>query len=172
MTIGSNVQQILNILRGSSISSFNSKLDSLNSKLDAFKADVDLKLDDLEVALGELKILLGVPETGCFNPDPKDHTMSVLQMTVGDPPHTSKLTFSEPGAPADGAVASDDPAVATVSLDPTDHVTWTSSAVGPGIANITYTGTSDPPDAGPVVVEPLVLTVVAAPAAETGQFNP
>jgi hypothetical protein len=101
--------------------------------------------------------------------------MSVLQMTVGDPPHTSKLTFSEPGAPADGAVMIDNSAMAAVMLDPTDHATWTitldpSGTTGTG--NITYSGTSDPPDAGPVIVEPLVLTVVPKPTAETGQFNP
>jgi hypothetical protein len=104
--------------------------------------------------------------------------MSVLQMFVGDPPHTSKLTFSEPGAPADGAVQSDNPSVATISLDPTDHVTWTVtlatglSITGPATVNLTYTGTSDPPDAGPVMVEPCVLTVMPKPVAETGQFNP
>jgi hypothetical protein len=94
-------------------------------------------------------------------------------MTVGDPPHTKMLTFSEPGAPADGAVHSDNEPLATISLDPTDHATWTITlGTGIGTATMTYAGTSDPPDAGPVVVEPLVLTVVPVPTAETGQFNP
>jgi hypothetical protein len=106
--------------------------------------------------------------------------MSILQMTVGDPPHGPKqLTFSEGGAPADGAVHSDNPSVADISLDPTDHVSWTitlgtgaASITAPTTVNMTYTGTSDPPDVGPVMVEPLVLTVVPKPVAETGQFNP
>jgi hypothetical protein len=107
--------------------------------------------------------------------------MSVFQMTAGDPPHTGVLTFSEPGPPpADGAVFSDNLGLATVALA-ADLVTWTITLVAGGgpvagaapmIANITYTGTSVPPDAGPVQVAPLVLTVVAIPAAETGQFNP
>jgi len=98
--------------------------------------------------------------------------MSVLQIAVGETHGPKQLTFSEPGAPVDGAVMSDNPAVATISLDATDHISWTVVGVGVGIANMTYTGTSDPPDVGPVVVEPLVVTVVAAPMAETGQFNP
>jgi hypothetical protein len=69
----------------------------------------------------------------------------------------------------------DNAAIAAVTLDTTDHVTWTitldpSGTTGTG--TVTYSGTSDPPDAGPVIVEPLVLTVVLKPAAETGQFNP
>jgi hypothetical protein len=106
--------------------------------------------------------------------------MSVFQMTVGDPPHGPKvMTFSEPGAPADGAVHGDNDAVATISLDPTDHATWTVTLTpgappitAPVTVNFTYTGTSDPPDAGPVIAEPMVLTVVPAPTAETAQFNP
>jgi hypothetical protein len=107
--------------------------------------------------------------------------MSALAMTVGDPPHTSALTFSEAGPPpANGAVASDAPGLVTVSLA-ADLVTWTATLVAGGgptagaapmIANITYTGTSTPPDVGPVQVEPLVITVSPTPVAETGQFNP
>jgi hypothetical protein len=106
--------------------------------------------------------------------------MSVFQMTVGDPPHGPKvMTFSEPGAPADGAVLSDNPPIADIVLDPSDHATWTvtlgaasASITGPTMVTFTYTGTSDSPDVGAVVVEPMVLTVVPVPTAETGQFNP
>ncbi len=112
--------------------------------------------------------------------------MSVLQMMVGDAPYPSDgtprmLTFSEPGAPADGAVMGDNDAVAMMTLA-ADHATWTITLVPgagpqtpadpPVVVTFTYTGTSDPPDAGPVVVEPLVLTVVPMAQAETGQFNP
>jgi hypothetical protein len=81
------------------------------------------------------------------------------------------FTFSESTPPSDGAVMSDNPAVATISLD-ADMVTWTCVGVSPGMANMTYTGTSAPPDAGPAQVAPMVVTVVAVPVAETGDFNP
>lgn len=120
------------------------------------------------------------PETGAFNPILGDPTMSVLQMTIGDAPYPSDgkprmLTFSEPGAPTDGAVAGDNDAVATMALNPSDRASWIITLTpggSPGVVNFSYSGTSDPPDSGAVVVEPLVLTVVALPSAETGQFNP
>ena len=167
MTIASNVISILNLattIRANQIQEIIPKLAALQTAIDAIKLE------------------LTPPETGNFNPPPSlmrvvnmEVPMSVAQMTVGDPPRSGKLTFSEPGAPANGAVASDNPVVASISLDPTDHVTWTitlAAGGGPGVCNITYTGTSDPPDSGPVIVEPLVLTVVAVPPQETGQFNP
>ena len=82
-----------------------------------------------------------------------------------------KLSFDEATAPADGAVASDNERVATISLD-ADMVTWTVHAVAIGDATMSYTGTSVAPDVGPAVVEPMVVHVVAMPAAETGDFNP
>jgi len=96
--------------------------------------------------------------------------MSVIQLEVGQTA-VGKLTFDEPAPPADGMVASDTPAVATISLG-SDLETWTLVAVSVGTANITYTGTSAPPDVGPAVVPPMVVTVVAVPVAEQGDFNP
>lgn len=115
--------------------------------------------------------------TGMFNP-PADlvHTksvevmMSVIQLEVGQTA-VGMLTFDEPAPPADGAVASDMPAVATISLG-ADLETWTLVAMSVGTANVTYTGTSAPPDVGPAVVPPMVVTVVAVPVAEHGDFNP
>lgn len=188
MTIGSNVLAILNILRGwgnlpAQITALGQKIDAsevltlnalggIEEELRDFKVAVEMRLDGIEAELASIKIAIGIPETGSFNPT-GDPDMSVLQMFEGDPPHSSKMSFSEPGAPADGAVAGDNDPVATMSLDPTDHASWTITlGSGAGTVNFNYTGTSDPPDAGPVVVEPLVLTVVPKPAAETGQFNP
>lgn len=82
-----------------------------------------------------------------------------------------KLTFDETTPPTDGAVASDNPAVATIALD-ADMVTWTCVAVSVGTANVTYTGTSVAPDAGAAVVPPMIVTVTAAPVAEHGDFDP
>jgi len=81
------------------------------------------------------------------------------------------LTFDEPTPPANGAVASDNPAVATASLA-ADMVTWTVTYVSNGNANVSYTGTSAPPDAGPAVVAPIAIICSAAPVAEAGNFNP
>jgi len=89
--------------------------------------------------------------------------MSPGQQAVG------VLTFDE-GPPTDGAVASDNTAVATVTLA-ADLITWTVIAVANGTANVTYTGTSLPPDVGPAMVAPMVVTVQAAPVAEHGDFN-
>jgi tartrate dehydratase alpha subunit/fumarate hydratase class I-like protein len=97
--------------------------------------------------------------------------MSELSLVVGQTA-TSKMTFDEIDPPADGAVTSDNPAVATISLDPTDHVSWTCVAAGAGTTNVTYTGTSSPPDAGPAVVPPMIVTVTIAPVAEHGDFDP
>lgn len=96
--------------------------------------------------------------------------MSELSVVVG---HGKKgvMTFDEPTPPADGAVASDNEAVATISLDP-DMVTWTVQGVALGDANMSYTGTSVAPDVGPAVVPNMIVHVVAAPVAETGDFNP
>ena len=81
------------------------------------------------------------------------------------------LTFDEPTPPADGAVMSDNPTVAMASLAP-DMVTWTVTYVGNGTANISYTGTSAPPDAGPAVVAPIAILCSSRPVAEAGNFNP
>lgn len=177
MTIGSNVLTILNILRG--WGNLPASISALSQKLADLKAENDHRFSAIEMGLADLRAEIGVPETGSFNPNPQDPDMSVLQMTVGDAPHTGTLTFSELGAPADGAVQSDNPMVADISLDSTDHASWTitlgsgaATITDPTVVNMTYTGTSDPPDVGPVMVEPLVLTVMPAPVAETGQFNP
>jgi hypothetical protein len=81
-------------------------------------------------------------------------------------------TFDE-APPADGAFTSDNPAVATVSLA-ADLVTYTVTYVGDGTAMLTYTGTSLPPDAGPVVMahNPISVTCTSTPVAETGDTNP
>jgi hypothetical protein len=81
------------------------------------------------------------------------------------------LTFSETTPPPDGAVVSDTPAVATIALG-ADKATWTCVAVSVGMATVTYAGTSVAPDAGAAVVAPMIVTVVATPVAETGDFNP
>ena len=82
-----------------------------------------------------------------------------------------KLSFDEPTPPADGAVMSDNPAVATISLD-ADMMTWTCMAISVGMGTVTYTGTSVGPDTGPAVVPPMIVTVTAAPVAEHGDFDP
>jgi hypothetical protein len=80
------------------------------------------------------------------------------------------MTFDE-GPPTDGAIVSDNPAVATASLA-ADLITWTVVGVSVGNCTVSYTGTSLPPDVGPVEVAPMAVTVAAAPVAETGNFNP
>jgi hypothetical protein len=170
MSIGTNVILILKTLQN--LTGTSQRTEGI---INAGFAALYGRLDELESSVDDIKTQLGQPETGHFNPNPQDPSMSVLQMTVGDPPHSGKLTFSEPTAPSDGAVTSDNPAVATMSLDLNDHVSWTINLATPplpGIATFAYTGTSVAPDAGPAVVEPLVLTVVPVPVAETGQFNP
>ena len=100
--------------------------------------------------------------------------MSVLELHVGQTA-VGKLVFDEITPPTDGAVATDNAAV-TISLNPTDHMTWTCVAVSvtaPGApANVSYTGTSVAPDAGPAVVPPMAVTVVPVPVAEHGDFDP
>ena len=98
--------------------------------------------------------------------------VSLPQMTFSAPGNVAVgvLTFDE-APPTDGAVASDNPAVATISLA-ADLITWTVTGVSAGTANFTYSGTSLPPDVGPVQVAPMVGTFVAQPVAETGNFNP
>ena len=115
--------------------------------------------------------------SGMFNPPPAlvkvalvEVPMSVMQLEVGQTA-TGAMTFDEPTPPADGAVVSDNAAVATIALA-ADHVTWTCVAVAVGTANISYTGTSAAPDVGAAVVPPMVVTVVAVPLAEHGDFNP
>jgi hypothetical protein len=93
-------------------------------------------------------------------------------MVVGDAPHQSALTFDEITPPEDGAVASDNESVATITLDGTDHVTWMVTALSPGVATMSYTGTSVAPDVGPAVVPNMIVTVTAAAVAEHGEFNP
>lgn len=99
--------------------------------------------------------------------------MSDLTIFVGKGKRGT-ITFSEPGAPADGAVQSSDPATATISLDPNDLATWTVMGVAVSTTDVmfTYTGTSDAPDQGPVQIDPMTATIVAVPPAETGSFNP
>jgi hypothetical protein len=122
---------------------------------------------------------LSGPVTGNFSPPQNlivtklvEVSMSVLELEVGQTAGPQKMTFDEPTPPADGAVASDNPAVATITLDPTDHQSWTVVALSVGIANMSYTGTSASPDVGPAVVPNMVVTVVAVPVAEHGDFNP
>lgn len=135
------------------------------------------KLADIDATLQQL---VAVPAIGSFNPPanlvkfiPMEVMVSVLQLEVGQTA-VGVCTFSEPTPPPDGAIASDNPAV-TVSLA-ADHETWTCVAVSPTAANtpanVTYTGTSVPPDVGPVQVAPMMVTVVPVPVAETGDFNP
>lgn len=121
------------------------------------------------------------PVMGMFNP-PSDLVttinveiqMSVLELQVGQTA-VGKLTFDETTAPPDGAVASDNPAV-TIALDPTDHITWTAFGASVTAANTpascTYSGTSVPPDTGPAIVPPMMVTVVPVPVAEHGDFDP
>jgi hypothetical protein len=94
--------------------------------------------------------------------------MPLPTMNVGQSA-TAAMTFSG-GVPTDGVVASDNLTVATVSLA-ADGITWTVAVVGPGTANMTYTGTSVAPLVGPCVVPPVVITGQAAAVAETGSFN-
>lgn len=100
-----------------------------------------------------------------------DLNLAVGQTAVG------KLTFSETTPPADGAVTSDNPSVATISLA-ADLVTWTVTAIAANadgtaaMANFSYTGTSVAPDVGPAVVPPMSAAVTPMPVAETGNFNP
>lgn len=133
------------------------------------------ELDDLKAILSWP--WLTPPQTGSFNVPadllkikPIEVLMSVLELEVGQI-HDSTMTFNEPSPPPDGAVSSDNPAVATIVLD-ADRITWHATAVSVGVANMSYTGTSALPDVGPVVVPNLVLTVVAVPVAEQGDFNP
>jgi len=94
--------------------------------------------------------------------------MALANMTPGQHA-TGTLTFSG-GTPADGAVTSDNPAIATISLA-ADLASWTVIAVGPGSYNMSYTGTSVAPLVGPCAVPPMSGTVEAAAVAETGSFN-
>ena len=97
--------------------------------------------------------------------------MSDLNLVVGQTA-TGVMTFSESTPPPDGAVVSDNTAVGPLVLG-ADHVTWTLGPVtAVGVGNITYTGTSVAPDAGPAVVPPMSFSVTAVPVAETGSFNP
>jgi hypothetical protein len=70
-------------------------------------------------------------------------------------------------------MTSDTNAVATVSLA-ADGVTYTITYVSNGTAMVTYSGTSQPPDAGPVVMahNPISVMCTSAPVAETGDTNP
>jgi hypothetical protein len=99
--------------------------------------------------------------------------MSALALKPGQTA-VSKMTFSEAGAaapaPTDGAVMSDNPAVATLALDPTDMSTWTAVGVAVGTCNGTYTGTGA--DGTPCTVPPMVITVAAALMPESGDFDP
>ena len=136
------------------------------------------ELATLLMKIAAVSAKLSPPSKGKFNPPPDlvkvvkmEISMSVLELEVGQKA-VHAMTFDEPSPPADGAVASDNPAVATISLDPTDHLTWTCTAVSVGTANISYTGTSASPDVGAAVVPNMVVTVVAVPVAEHGDFNP
>jgi hypothetical protein len=131
--------------------------------------------------LNQIVNLLVGPSQGSFNPplnlvksQPVEVIMSVLELQVGQTA-VDTLKFDEITPPTDGAVASDNPAV-TISLDPTDHITWTAVAVSvtaAGVpASITYTGTSVAPDVGPAIVPPMLVTVVPVPVAEHGDFDP
>jgi hypothetical protein len=120
---------------------------------------------------------LAPAETGRFNPPAHLVTtklievkMSVMQLEVGQTA-VGMMTFDEPTPPVDGAVVSDMPAVATIDLA-ADHKTWTCMALSVGVATISYTGTSVTPDVGAAVVPPMVVTVVAVPVAEHGDFDP
>lgn len=97
-----------------------------------------------------------------------------LSLFVGQTAANGTLTWSEPGAagvPSDAALVSDNPGVCPITLNPDG--TWTAGpAVAPGVANINATGTSAPPDVGPIVADPMVVTVSTRPAAETVVFNP
>ncbi len=96
--------------------------------------------------------------------------MSELTVVVGAG-KTGKLTFDEDTPPTDGAVVSDNVGVATIALD-ADLVTWICMGIAVGDANCSYTGTSVLPDVGPAMVPNMIVHVVAAPVAETGDFNP
>jgi hypothetical protein len=81
-------------------------------------------------------------------------------------------TFDE-APPSDGAFASDTPTVATVSLA-ADLATYTVTYVSNGTAMLIYSGTSQPPAVGPVVMahNPISVMCTSAPVAETGDTNP
>jgi hypothetical protein len=139
-------------------------------------------LANQQIELQDLKTILAWPTgpaLGKFNPPanlvvlkPVEVFMSVLELEVGQTAGPGTMTFNEPTPPADGAVFSDNPAVCPISLA-ADGVTWTCGpALSVGVANMSYTGTSAPPDVGPVVVPNMVVTVVAVPVAEQGDFNP
>src|SRR6266702_1276155 len=98
--------------------------------------------------------------------------MSELSLIVGQTA-VGSLTFDEIDPPPDGAVSSADPSLVTITLD-ADHVTWTcvGAAVTLAPVAVTFAGTSAPPDVGPAVVPPMMVTVTAAPVAEHGDFNP
>ncbi|HUE67178.1 MAG TPA: hypothetical protein VMP38_03275 [Candidatus Acidoferrum sp.] len=122
-------------------------------------------------------LVLESPSVGRFDPPPDlvkfipvEVMMSVMQLEVGQTA-VGKLTFDETTAPADGAVVSDTPTVATIVLAP-DKMTWTCVAMAVGVANISYTGISAPPDVGPAIVPNMVVTVIAVPVAEHGDFDP
>src|SRR5258708_272857 len=97
--------------------------------------------------------------------------MSELSLVVGQTA-TGHMVFDETTPPLDGLAVSDNLAVATIALDQTDFVTWKAVALAPGVANISYTGTSVAPDVGPAEVRPMIVTVTAIPVAEHGDFNP
>jgi hypothetical protein len=86
-----------------------------------------------------------------------------------------QCTFDE-GPPTDGAFTSSDPTLATIALA-ADLVSYHIAYVDltrSGTVNMTYSGTSLPPDAGPVVMahNPIVVMCTPAPVAETGDTNP
>lgn len=94
-----------------------------------------------------------------------------LGLFVGQTAANGKLTWSEADIPADAALVSDNPAVCPGTLNADG--TWTAGpAAAAGVANFTITGTSAAPDVGPVVSDPMVVTVTARPAAETVAFDP
>jgi hypothetical protein len=149
-------------------------------RVDANVRKLVVALPTILDALAKILAWASPPSLGAFNPpanllksQPVEVIMSVLQLEVGQTA-VGALSFDEITPPTDGAVASDNAAV-TISLA-ADHVTWT--AVGVSVtaantpANITYTGTSVAPDVGAAIVPPMMVTVVAVPVAEHGDFNP
>ncbi len=141
-------------------------------------AELTVQAAELKAELAAIKAELAPPVTGNFNPPPDlvkvvktEIYMSVMQLEVGQTA-VGKLTFDEVTPPADGAVASDNPAVCPISLA-ADMMTWTAGpALTVGTSNFSYTGTSAAPDVGPAVVPMLTTTVIAVPLAEHGDFNP
>jgi hypothetical protein len=101
--------------------------------------------------------------------------MADLNLIVGQKAITT-LTGSEAALPADGALKSDHPEWVTAALDP-DMMTERYACVGapadgtPGIATITYSGTSAAPDVGPAVSMPGTIQVMLAPVAEVVKLN-